>query len=89
MTEIGGASKGEHDSRAMSAAAISLRPSFRNQQLSLASRQFQGVANLAKRQIDAVNFIRELSNQSNAHLAVFDSNRNARFSSTTIYFRQR
>jgi len=89
MTKIRGAPEGEHDSRTVPAAAISLRPSFRNQQLSLASRQFHGVADLAMRQIDPVNFIGEFSDQSNAHLAVFDSNRNARFSSRTIYFRQR
>lgn len=47
MTKIGGATEGEHDGRMMSAATICLRPPFRDQQLSLPSRQIQGVADLA------------------------------------------
>ena len=46
MAKIRRASEGEHDRRMMSAAALALRPSFRNEQLPLEARQVDGVADL-------------------------------------------
>jgi hypothetical protein len=65
-TRVRGAPKGDYDTWSV-AAAVTLRPTFRDQQSRISSRQIERIANGVSRQIDAVNDFGELSRESHPH----------------------
>jgi hypothetical protein len=50
------------------AAPVTLRPTFRDQQVCISSRQIEGLSNGVSRQVDAVNNFSELSRESHPHI---------------------